>query len=189
MGDKEALRDLLVSRGLASEEEATDFVQATAPTDAKRLIDLIMSGLGGPTSNLSDGEGGFLAGLRKILDSRRSDAELTLPPKPYTVPRAEKEAAKAAFADEVISSNEKFVDGLKLILENKRKEQIGSLAVWQGELDDEDFARAASETESELQKSNEALLNAVKDELDGQARATKELIERHRDAADEQSEA
>lgn len=185
MADKDALRDLLVAQGIADEGAATEYVATLDAVEAKRLVDLIMSGAGGPTANLADGTGGFLAGIRKIVESRRADAELTLPAKPYTVARDVKAAAKQAHAEQIESSNEAFLDGLKLILANKRAEQIGSLAAWKGELDDEDFARTVHKTEEELTRSGDELLDTVKTSLDEQAKTTKELLEKHRDAGDE----
>jgi hypothetical protein len=179
------LRDILVARGIANEAEASAYAASLDAVQAKRLVDLIMSGAGGPTQNLSGGEGGFLAGISKLMESRQADSSLALPETPWLVEREAKREDIRAYEAEIHKSNDSFVDGLRLILENKREEQLGSLRVWAVELSDEDFPVRAQDVSTALTESNRQIIDAVKRQLEDQARATGDLVESHRDAADE----
>jgi hypothetical protein len=181
----ETLRDLLVARGIADDSAAADFASSLDAVEAKRLLDLIMSGAGGATKNLSAGRGGFLAGLRLILESRRADAALTLPAEPWKIDRTEKADATRNLDEGIRRSNTAFMDGLRLILENKREEQRASVEVWAGELSDEDFPVKAKAAADELEESNRRVLELVNQQLENQAKTTSSLIQEHRDAADE----
>lgn len=177
---KSTLLTLLVARDIATEQAAREFVEGLDVDVAKKLLKLIQDGSIGSTRNLQDGEGGFLAGLTKIFESKSSERAATLPDDPKSMTKGEKKKAAQEYEQAMAKSDKELVDGLKLVLSAKRQERKEDLGTWAVELSDPDFPIAIVQMDKKQKKADEALVEEVDETLERARKKAKEIAKSHK---------
>ena len=180
----ESLTAALVAKGISSEESARIFAETLDDIAAKNLLDFLLEQEGGRTENLPGGEGGMIAGLRKILASRRSDTTARLPASPHNLSREDKANVIKDLDERLKVSSAEFAEGLKLILAAKSSERLNALSAWVSELSDEDFPVAIESLRARVSSVDENLAEKVKGELEAGRDEIASLARRHRDLSD-----
>jgi hypothetical protein len=183
---KESLVALLVSSGLAAQDNAEAFVESMDDLNAKRIVDAIMESTGGKSNNLPSGAGGVIGGLADLVNARKIDAKFSLPENPYELPRADKTKAIEQFDEANEASDKLFVDGLRNLLAAKNQERLDTLQVWKRELSDQDFPFAMQKVGEFSNDETEKLINEVKKKLEIDRENLLELAKKHRDTADDE---
>lgn len=182
---RESLKAVLLAKGLSPESDAESFVNSLSELDAKKMLEALMSVSGGPSENLPSGEGGLIAGLRKILDSRKFDAEFTLPSDPHNLSRAEKEKIISEMEANLKKSDDAFVDGLRILLASKSSERLDTLKNWVKELSDEDFPFAIKGLEKEFTRKSKNMANTVGKKMEESSKNITNLARKHKDISDD----
>lgn len=182
---KGTLKTLLASLEFSNEQEISKYVDELDTKTAQQLIDLVMSGHGGLSSNLPDGQGGFLTGLRRILQGRAALKSSDLPENPRYIPHDQKITAIESFEQDLSGSDERMLEGLRLILETRTAESMEKFAAWPGELMDGDFPAKADKVQNDLKDQNEKLFTALRRSFEDQRTDLSALLKKHRSEADD----
>lgn len=180
---KGTLKTLLASLEFSDEKAISEYVEELDTKTAQQLVDLVMSGQGGLPSNLPNGQGGFLAGLRRILQGRAALKSSDLPQDPRYIPHDEKITAIESFERDLSESDERMLEGLRLILETRTAESMEKFAAWPGELSDGDFPAKADKVQSDLEDQNEKLFKAMRRSFEDQRTDLSALLKKHRSEA------
>ncbi len=174
---KETLKSLLLSHNVTDEATANKYVENLDPAAAQRLIDIIS---GGPSKNLEGGKGGFLAGLRNVVETRKTDKLNEFPYNPKELSESEKKAAIEGYLEEREKSDSKFAEGLKLLLDARAEEDTDRFKRWAVELSDEDFPVHMHAYEKDVKESNEEFMKKIIKKYEEERLAADEILKKHR---------
>lgn len=181
---KTSVINLLVAKGLGSEESVKEYVNSLDDVVAKGLFDLLMESEGGQSQNLPGRRGGLIAGINKLFDARRNDVNTSLPDKPYRLSRPAKQKSIAMMDASFKKSDENFAEGLKLLLENRTEERHSVLTTWARELSDEDFPFTIASAKKKATDDAKKLATDIQKKLDIDRKKLSQVAKKHRDAAD-----
>lgn len=184
---KESLKAALIASGLSDEFKASAYVESIDDQTAKKMLLAVMEGMGGTSRNLPTGEGGVIAGLRNVVDSRRIDAELDLPDAPHELSREKKRKTIEAFSEDIETGNKKFADGLRNLLLAKTAERTDAMETWAVELSDADFPVAMQRIQENSSLSAEKITAALQEVLANEADAINKAMLEHNDISDNKS--
>lgn len=176
----ETLKALLVSLNLCSEESAEAYSDKIEKAEAQKLLNLLQKSTGGVSQNLSDGQGGFLSGLKKIVNSRKLQNESDLTENPKALDVTFKNNNIKSHKRTLEKSDDEFLEGIKLLLKGRNEERLSKLSPWKSELSDEDFPRKLTKYSKEINKQNEELLKNLKKKLEDEAIDMDALLKKHR---------
>jgi hypothetical protein len=182
---KDTLRALVVSLNVGDEALANTLADELDTAGTERLIEALMSGVGGPTLNLPQGAGGYLAGLRQLVDSRLSRTAATLPVDPKKVTQTQKEAAIEGFTRDLEKSDDRLGAGLTLLLDARAEESLDKFRAWPGELSDEDFPRKVALFRQELEERNKAIIEGLRQKFKDDRIDVNALLKKHRTEAEQ----
>lgn len=182
---RETLKALLISANLTDEKTAKEYVEHIDSKAAHRLLEVLTEGLGGKTQNLSGGKGGFLTGLRKVVDSREIRQEADLPNDPRPLNPDEKYMAIEGFQRGLEKSDSQLLEGMELILTAKGEENLKKFAAWPGELSDGDFPVKVSRFNKTIDETNQILISKLKKAFTEQRIDMEALLKKHRSEIDE----
>jgi hypothetical protein len=181
---KKSVINLLVAKGLGTETTASEYVSTLDDVTAKGLFEFLMESQGGASKNLPGQKGGLVAGINKLFDARRSNVTTSLPDKPYLLSRPAKEKSIAKMDEAFEKSDAHFVEGLKLLLENRNEDRHSVLNAWVKELSDESFPLTINTAKVKAATEIQKLTNDVQKKLEVDRLKISKLAKKHRDAAD-----
>lgn len=178
---KETLKAIFLGKKMGSADQVKSLIDDLNDIQCTKLIDIIMASEKEAAVNLEGEDGGFLTGLRKIVESVEKDQALELPEKPRGMNQSIKEDFINKFDKGVRESNDEFADGLRMILKSKSHIRTSKLSSWKYELSDPDFPLVLSQNIEENNSEYDAAANDIKEQLNGNQSELKEIMKKHKD--------